>query len=217
MYMLVFWVVFGEFLKLWTDNAFLFLMSGLVVWQWFGSTVSHGSTTIMQNQSIFYTTPVPPLVFPLSTILTDIFKFVFILGIYIAAVFIFIEDPYFDIFYLMFILMTELSLICAVTVWFALLIPIFPDLRYVIDSVLNAMLFLSGVFFKVDAIPDYAKEYFYANPMAVIVHDFRLLTVEGISPDPARLLTIFGISGLAIIVGAIVMQRMRWLYPKLPE
>ena len=216
MYMAVMWVVFNDLLKNRTENFTLFLLTGLIIWQWFKSCVSHGSVAVLQANSLIQLVPLPPVVFPLVYILTDTFKFAFILAIFLALLLVLGHAHSWTLLALPVILLAELTLICAVTIWMAAFIPFVPDLRFVTENLLLAMMFLSGIFYDASIIPPELRDYFYWNPAAFIIREARVVLLDEAWPDFTALA---GMSAICLVIaaaGGVVLHRLRGHYPKLP-
>ena len=58
-----------------------------------------------------------------------------------------------------------------------------PDMRFVVASALQLMMFCSGVFFEIESFPERVQEWFRLNPMAVMLEQYRLILLDGTLPD----------------------------------
>lgn len=215
MFMAVMWVVFGLILKSPVENFTSFLLVGLVFWQWFKSCISHGAVAVMQASSITQVVPIPPVVFPLANVVTDSYKFLFILALLLVMLFLTGGGSSATIIGLVPVVLCELMLIVALTIWTAAVVPFVPDLRFVIENILMAVMFLSGIFYDAAILPDEVREYFDLNPIAVIVEQARVVLLAGAWPDLWSLGGIAFFSLLVAIAGGVFMQMHRRHYPKL--
>ncbi|MDN3655881.1 ABC transporter permease [Ferruginibacter paludis] len=75
---IVFLLVFGKIANIPTDgiNPVLFYMSGISIWNYFSACLTATSNTFVANAGIFGKVYFPRLVIPLSTVLSNIVKFV---------------------------------------------------------------------------------------------------------------------------------------------
>ncbi|MGH2578588.1 MAG: ABC transporter permease, partial [Actinomycetota bacterium] len=99
----------------------------------------------------------------------------------------------------------------------AALIPFIPDLRNFVDYGLRMLMFLSGVFFPAEHLPEGIRPWFYLNPMANLIESYREVLIHQRWPD-------FGALGLvallscAIVVPAIyLLTRYDRVYPKVVD
>jgi len=214
MYMVVMWVVFEKVLQFRTEDAVLFLLVGLVFWQWLKSCISHASNGVLQARPLIVLVPLPPVIFPLSMILTDTFKFILVLAVLLGVLLVTGHAQSEALLALPLVLLAELLLIVAVTLVLAAVIPFFPDLRFIVDNVLLAAMFLSGIFFDPATLTGNMKEYFYYNPSALIIREAREILLHQRWPDWQALLWVSGISILVCLVGAAMLHALRGHYPK---
>ncbi|MCW3111586.1 MAG: transporter permease, partial [Segetibacter sp.] len=88
---IVFVMVFGKIANIPTDGIepVLFYMSGITIWNYFSSCLTATSGTFVANASIFGKVYFPRLVIPLSTVMSNMIKFViqFLLLVVVIAYF----------------------------------------------------------------------------------------------------------------------------------
>lgn len=217
MYMAVMWLVFSHVLARGTADYPVFLLTGLVFWQWFKSCVAHGSVAVLQASPLIQLVPLPPVLFPLITVLTDSFKFLFILTLLLALLLVTGHAQSLTVLALPLILVAELAVICAFTIWISALIPFVPDLRFVTDNVLIAMMFLSGIFYDVSVLPAPIQEYFFLNPVAFLIREARNVMMHQQWPDLTGMAVLTAGALVVSAMGAIALDKLRRFYPKLPR
>jgi lipopolysaccharide transport system permease protein len=217
LYALVVWIVFQKVLMRGAEGFALFVLSGMVVWQWIKSCISHGSSSVLEAHGLIQQVRLPPVIFPLATILSDTVKFGFVLALLILVLAASGTPPSPALLALPLVLVAALAFICAVTIWLSAMVPFVPDLRHVTENVLMAMLFLSGIFYDVTSIPEPMQSWFFINPSARIIHEAREILLHGHWPAWQPLLWITGLSVVVSIAGAYTLERLRRFYPKLPR
>jgi lipopolysaccharide transport system permease protein len=217
MYMAVMWLVFGFLLAFRTEDFTLFLLTGLVFWQWFKSCISHGGNAVLQANPLIQLVALPPVIFPVVMVLADTFKFVIVLTLLLVVLLITGHAQSWTVLALPLLFLTQLALICAITIWVSAVVPFVPDLRFVIENLLVAMMFLSGIFYDPSQIPPAIYEYFFYNPMAFLLREAREILMYQRWPHWSGLLIITTGSLVLCVLGAYVLERLRRFYPKLPR
>jgi lipopolysaccharide transport system permease protein len=217
MYMAVMWLVFGFLLASRTADFTLFLLTGLVFWQWFKSCISHGGNAVLQANPLIQLVALPPVIFPIVMVLADTFKFVIVLTLLLVVLLITGHAQSWTVLALPLLFLAQLALICAITIWVSAVVPFVPDLRFVIENVLMAMMFLSGIFYDPTQIPPAIYEYFFYNPMAFLLREAREILMYQRWPHWSGLLIITTGSLVLCVLGAYVLERLRRFYPKLPR
>ena len=215
MYMGVFYIAFAHLLRRGDENYVLFLLTGLIVWKWFHATVNTGSNSLMANVGLMNQVYLPKIVFPLTNIATNTFKFLIIGSLFLIFLQFTSVKPSLTWIFIPILVLTQLLLIIAVTCLLAAIIPFFPDLRVILDNVLMMLLFLSGVFFDVSNMPAAVKGYLMLNPMAVLIVMYRDLIIKGIPPEWLQLALIILFSITVLMTAVWLFRRFERVYPKI--
>ncbi|GBL57597.1 lipopolysaccharide transport system permease protein [Pseudomonas citronellolis] len=187
MYMGAFYIVFGLALRQNTPGYVPMLLSGMVVWKWFDGSVRLASNALSANAGIIQQIYVPKYVFALIPILSNTFKFLIILGLLIVALLASGHVPSVHWLGLLPVMLVQLFLIVSIGFLLAAILPLAPDLKQVVDNVLMLMMFLSGVFFSVDHLPEKMKLFFNLNPMAPVITAYRDMLLHNAWPSWASL------------------------------
>ena len=204
--MIVFYVVFALVLERGTEDYPVFLIVGLVVWQWFANTVTSSAGSIYQAASLIGQVKFNKVMLPLTVIAVNTFKFLFVFLILMLILWVAGYGPSAAYLALPFLMLLQLLLIFGASTLLAALMPVVPDLQYVIGNVLRAMMFLSAIFYPVSAIPEAYQGVFQVNPMVPIIDGYRRVLMLGEWPDVLSL-TYAGIGAALLAVGATVVVR----------
>jgi lipopolysaccharide transport system permease protein len=213
-YMAVFYFVFGQ-LRHRTGNFIVFLLSGLIVWKWFASTVNSGSNSVVASANLMNQVYLPKIIFPLTIIAINTFKFLIILILFLFFLQFTSIKPSLTWVLLPVPLVVQLLLITAITSLLAAIMPFFPDFRFILDNVLMMMLFLSGIFFDIAKMPLAIQKYFYLNPMAVLIIMYRKILIDGVLPNWQHLLGVMLFSLMVLFLAIWLFRRFDKVYPKI--
>ncbi|MDM8547028.1 ABC transporter permease [Candidatus Venteria ishoeyi] len=216
LFMGVFYVIFGLLMKRGTEDFVPFLLIGLTTWQWLKSCISHGALSITNGRHLMQRVHLPKVIFPIVVILTDSVKFVFIFVLLLIFLWLSGYTPNLNYWALPLVLFTQLLVIIAVTLLEAAIVPFVPDLRFVIETVLHALFFLTGIFFNAaDIVPEEFKFYFYLNPMANLIEDYRNILMYDRLPDFSSLAVIAACSLFTIWLAVRIIKRYEYVYPRI--
>ncbi len=215
LYLAVFYVIFGLIFQQRGDNYVSFLLTGLIIWKWFASSINSTTTAITRNMPLVYQVYLPKVVFPLVGILTSSFKFsivfvmllVFLLitGTPVASVW------FFD---LPLLLLLQLLLMLGIGMTLAAITPFLPDIKFIVDNGLLMLFFLSGIFFKFDSVPDSIRPYFDMNPMSVLIHNYRVVLIDGKHIDWSSLWSVAVLTLLTLLLGSYLLAKFDRKYAK---
>jgi lipopolysaccharide transport system permease protein len=193
-----------------------FLLVGLVLWQWFKSAISHAANAVLANLYLLRQVRVAPWIFVATVVLADTVKFALLLVLLLAMLPLMGYSPGWMWVQLAPILVTELLLILGLGMVAASLVPFVPDLRFVIEAVLHALLFVSGVFFALDALPAPYSKWLSLNPIAVVINESRQVLLHGLEPNWRPLSWVLAVSVVLLAVGLLALRSGRTVYAKLP-
>lgn len=212
--MAVFYLVFGVFMRRNIENFVPFLLIGLVMWRWFETSVRQIMNSIVRNRSFVERLAFHKLVFPVSTLLTQTFQFLF--SLIILFVVLNLYGIHVNVYYLAFlpILLIELLLICAVGFPLAAIVPFVPDVEAFFIHVLRILFYFSGIFYVGRDLSEKIQWLFWLNPMANVLEAQRQCLMYQQWPDWRPMLIISGCSVVAVYVGAFLMWRYGKTYAK---
>ncbi len=215
MMMAAFWLVFDVILHTGGPDYVPFLLIGMTLWQWMKSCITHGGYAIWSNLPMVRQVRLPPLVFPLIAMLSDTVKFVFIFALLLVILWTLGYPPNAAYWALPIVFLAIFVAAAGAGFVVAALVPLVPDLRFVIEQVLIVVMFLSGVIFPLDRVPEHLKWVMALNPVAVVMDDARGILMHGHLPNWVGLGKVATISIALCVGGSLLVRRLAPRFPKL--
>lgn len=215
MQMAVWWLLIEVILHSGGPGYLPSLLIGLTFWQWMKSCMTHGGYAIWSNLNLVRQVRLPPLVFPLVAMLSDTVKFFYIFALLLIVLWCAGYPPsmayvgLLPLFVVVFVLSAGIGFVIAA------LVPLLPDLRFVIEQVLSVVMYLSGVVFLLSSVPSPLREVLALNPIAVIMEAARGILMHGLWPNWIGLAKAGAISLMVCALGMFVVARLAPRYPKL--
>jgi len=179
----ILYVVFGV---LWSNRGgeyVVFLLTGMVVWQWFESCINSGMGAIKAKLHIRKEIPLPKYLFPLVHIFADTWRFLFVFVVLIGFASIFKFYPNWNYFYLPLLIVIHLTFIIGIALILSVASAYLNDLTTIVQSMLRILFFISGIFFSIDKIPAELIPWFLANPAAAMIHNYRSVIIDNTAPS----------------------------------
>lgn len=185
LYVAVFYVVFDVLLGTRQENFLVFLMVGKLTFVWFSKSVVHASRTIVSSKGLIGNIDLPKTLFPLVAIQEGLYRqaavfallFVFLLlsGYSVTANWLWLAP----------VLLVNYLMIVVASLVGAFLVCIVFDFTVIIALSMIFLLFTSGIFWDVRALPDprMAEWVLLVNPLAFIVDAYRQVLMAGVRPD----------------------------------
>jgi lipopolysaccharide transport system permease protein len=211
-----YYLVFAVILKSGGPDYVPFLLVGLTLWQWFKSCVSHGGYSIWQRLPLIRQVRLPLQVFPSVQILADTVKFLCILALLLIVLWCSGYPPNITYLALLPVLLVEMIFVAAATYVIAAIVPLVPDLRFVIDQLLQVLMFLSGIVFSLADMPASLRSWFELNPIVELVDAGRGILIHSRWPDWFALGRVALISLVLYGFGTLLITRLTPRYVKLP-
>lgn len=208
---LVYYLAFGVLLQLRTPLYLVYLIIGVMIWQWFALTISISVRSIQNSLKIIISYRVNKLLFPLAIVIAQTIKSAFVFIILVIVIFIFYDIGTTWIFFPL-ILLVCFTLILSISLWCALILPFFPDFDNFLNIGLRALMFCSGIFYTLDVIPENLRDYFLLNPMALIIKASRDVLIRNEMPDLLSLGLIFSMSVLLIFLAVLFYNKLQSHY-----
>lgn len=215
MQMAVWWLLIDVILHAGGPGYLPSLLIGLTIWQWMKSCMTHGGYAIWSRLGLVRLVSLPPLVFPIIAMLSDTVKFLYIFIVLLVILWICGYPPNMAYFGLLPLFVATFLLSAGVGFVIAALVPLLPDLRFVIEQVLSVVMYLSGVVFLLSSVPLPLRKILELNPIAVIMDDARGILMHGLWPNLVGLTKTTLISVLICAAGAYLVARLAPRYPKL--
>jgi len=201
--MLIFTFLFS---KTWPINTGtikypVFVLSGLICWNLFSSSVSHAGDSMVQNANIIKKIYFPRLIIPCSAMLVALFDFLIAFIIFLVLCFVLNQPPSWTaiIYFPAGILLSLLSA-AGLGFFLAALNVKFRDFRYALPFLLQVLFFASQVIYPLQSVQRSLFKYLLAiNPMNAAIELFRA-PLSNTAPD----MTIIGIGTISCILLLII-------------
>ncbi|MBE2246500.1 MAG: ABC transporter permease [Candidatus Competibacteraceae bacterium] len=177
LFLLIFSYVFGHAFPD-IENYTLFALTGLVIWSIFPLATSQSAQSLIEGGPILKALAVPPIVFPISSLLASAFQFFFTLIPFAAIMAILGYQPSIHliaivpllIFFFLFIAGLSL-IICSVHVFFR-------DVGLLWNTLLPAIFYFTPIAYPPTLIPEHIRWAMQLNPVYHFISPFRMLIYE---------------------------------------
>ena len=173
---LVFWVVFGRIGKIVTKGVpqFLFFMAGIILWNFFATSLTKTAATFTSNTNLFGKVYFPRLTVPLSIVLTNLctfaLQFLLFLGFFAVAWWFGVPvHPNWRLIVLPVLLLEIAMLAIGIGCIVAAMTVKYRDLAVMVQFGVQLWMFASCVVFPLAAIGPETRLWFILNPMVPII------------------------------------------------
>ncbi len=205
--MTVQYVVFSTIFKSEIENFAVYLLSGIVCYNFFSEVTNMALTSIVGNASLITKVYIPKYIYPISRACSSLINFGLSL-IPLLCVMLVTRTPLtiavallpFGIVCL-FMLALGIGMILASSMVF------FRDTQFLWNVFNMIWMYMTPIFYPETIISGWLSVVFKANPLYHVIRFFRVVLLNGVSPEPKAYLFCFIASAIPFVVGAMVFKR----------
>jgi len=176
-FMLLFTFVFYKNLHLQSNQIpyQVFVLSGMILWNLFQTTVSNSSESIVQSAGMIRKIYFPRLIIPVSTLFVALLDFLITMVLFFVVCFIYKQQLVWQsIFYIPLSILILCIAAIGTGLWLSALIVRFKDFRYLLPFLLQLFFFSSSVVYSLESIRQpVLKNLLAFNPINGAIQLFR--------------------------------------------
>lgn len=208
---LVYAIVFPLILRSDQPNYVTFLIIGIIPWNFFVTTVSQATSTIINNASIIKKVYFPREILPISIVTSGLINFLIsCLIIFIFLIFSGIGFSWYILF-LPLIILTQYILLLGITLITSAINVYIRDAEYIINFILNMLFYATPILYSADLFTGTSFTWLInINPMSTIITCYRDILFYQSMPHIKSLIFILFISLCLLFVG-------KWIFDKLEK
>ena len=192
---IIFTVVFSRIAKLPAPGAIpygLLVMAGMLPWQFFSTSLSECSNSLIGNANLISKIYFPRLIVPAGSVITSFVDFLITLALMGLIMIWYGFLPDWRLLLLPAFGLLAFAASFGIGLWLCALNVQYRDFRFIIPFIVQFGLYISPVGFSSSVVPEKLRLLFALNPVVGIIDSFRwsLLRGEGHFPLPTLLISI---------------------------
>ncbi len=208
----VFYVVFRWIIPVNVPDFAVFLLTGILAWTWFQSSLNSGCVVITDNASLIRQPGFPPAILPVIAVATNLVNFVLALPVLAVALLIAGHPFTAAVAALPIVIAIQFLLTLSAVYVLSALHVSFRDTQYLLGVILLLGFYVSPVIYSVDAVPADWQRWFALNPLVHLFEAYRTALIQGRFPDLLPLLWIAAISLAVLLASYRVFVRSSHLF-----
>jgi ABC-2 type transport system permease protein len=208
MMLVIFSIAFKYIMRINLENYALFLIVGLIPWNFF-STIAIGSTTsVIGNAGLLKKVSFPREVFPISTTLFGFIQF--LLALIAIGPFMFFLKEEFSWVNLLYLVVVFPLFFFTLGVSFALsaLTVLYRDIKHFTEVGVLALFWVTPIVYYFDLIPEEHRWLFLLNPCTLFMNCFHDLIYWNRMPDGLTWIGILLWPLLSVVAGGMIFRRI---------
>ena len=205
---LVYAIVFPYIMRVQTPNYLLFLISGIIPYNWFTTVVSQSSGIFVYNSNIIKKVYFPREILPISAVTSGLVNFLIsCIIILLFAIFGGVGISWHLIF-LPFLALIQYVFTLGVSFILSALNVYIRDVEYIVSFVLQMLFYATPVLYTVDMFHGWILWIFRINPMTHLINAYRDIFYVHQVPRLGTLSILFVICIVFLIISYKIFKKM---------
>lgn len=205
----VYAIIFPLIMKNNIPNYTVFMVCGLIPWNYFSTVINRASFTIIENGNIIKKVYFPREILPLSLVISETINF-FISTIIIIG-FILTYKMGITKYILLYplVLLIQYIMLLGISLVVSSITVYFRDLQHFIGVLLQLFFYATPIVYSLETIPENFRWILKINPMTYIIEGFRDIFYYQKMPDIKMLGVILIISIVLCIIGYMIFRNLQ--------
>ena len=207
--MSVYALVFAVYLRFDMEGYVVFLMSGLLPWLWFSSSLLDSSGSVLAGGNLIKKILFPAEILPIVVVSANGINFLLSLPILFGFIIFFRIPVGFSILALPLVVGIQLILSAGLGLLFSSLCVHYRDIQHILANFLTLWFFLTPIIYPLKQIPARFQFTINFNPIALLVLAYQDIFFYGRLPNFTQLLGVAVMAVVMYAMGAAVFEKFR--------
>jgi ABC-2 type transport system permease protein len=212
---LVYYFAFDIILRIGFSNYAVFLVVGLLSWNFFAASVMSSATVIVDNSGLMRKIAFPWQILPVSCVLYHLIQLVFALVVFFPVILLLSHfRPAWEILYFPLLLSMHVLFTIGVALAVSVIATIWRDIRHVTEMTLPLLFWLTPILYPFEKAPVPVQMFFQVNPLAAYAIAYQDIVYRGQMPTTVVSWTMVAWAVVSPLIGYAVFRRY---YTRLAE
>lgn len=211
---IVYSIAFRFILRIPLEDFTLFLVIGLLHWNFFASTTIAATDAIIGNSNLINKIYFPRQVLPLSVVVFQLITFGLTMIVFIFAYLPLGGEFWIGQLIYPFIVLLQVVFVLGISLAISALNVFYRDLKHLIDVLLLMLFWLTPIIYNFTMIPDWARNWFRLNPMVAFAIPYQDLFYLREWPSLVNWAMMFFWAISAIVIGYYLFGRVKNRFPE---
>jgi lipopolysaccharide transport system permease protein len=183
----------------------VFVLCGLVPFNFFTIAWISGTTSIVDNAGLVKRVPFPREIIPLASVFSNTLHLLIQIALLLTLTLCYGKGVNINWLWLPVVWILEIVLVCGISLIFSGLNVYTRDIRYIVESASTVLFWLVPIFYA--SPPPTAGKFvliYNYNPLAAVVFALRDILLTGVAPAPSLLWRLAASSSFLLLVGFLV-------------
>ena len=208
-FMAVYVLVFSVYLRIDLEHYPAFVLCGLLPWTWFASSLTEGSRSIIDNRGLVKKVALPPSIFPLVSIGSNLAHFLFSMPVLVVLLFALGVRVSWAVLLFPAVLLVQFLLTFGIALVCSALAVRFRDMLQVVPNLLTLWFFVTPIFYSEEMVPGPFRALLLINPMAPLIMLYQDILYHARVFDLLSFGFLLALGLVAVVAGHLVFEARR--------
>ena len=207
--MTVQYIVFSQLFQPDIDNFPIYMLTGLVIFNFFTEAVGLSLGSIVWNASLITKVYVPKYMYPVTKVLSSTINFVLSMIPILVGMVLTGETFTRALILLPYLFLCVIVFTMGLSMLLSALMVFFRDIQFLWGIISMLWMYLTALFYPISIIPDNFRWVLEWNPMYCYVSFARKIIMDGISPEPKTFATAALYAIGSLLLGSAVFKKLQ--------
>lgn len=186
----------------------LFSYTGVLPWSLFAAMIATGVPSLATNISLVTKVKMPRQIIPIGVALANLVDFG-VASLVLVGMFLFYQITLnWTILWVIPLLAIQTLLALGVVLLGSALNVLYRDIRFIVPLAMQLWMYASPVIYPVELVPERWRLFYFLNPMAAVIDNYRRVLILDAAPDFIALTLALAISALLFMLGFWVFRKL---------
>ena len=206
---IVYAIIFPLIMKNDIPNYVVFMVCGLIPWNYFSTVINRSSFTMIENGNIIKKVYFPREILPISVVTSETVTFLISSILILLFTFGYGLEITINIIFYPLVLLVQYIMLLGISLIVSSVTVYFRDLQHFIGVLLQLFFYATPIVYAVDVIPANFQWILKFNPMTYIIEGYRDIFWQPQMPDVSNLLIVLAIGIVLCIVGYLIFNKLQ--------
>ena len=206
---LVYAIVFPYIMRIKVENYLIYLITGIIPWTFFTSSINMGIISILSNADIIKKVYFPRIILPISTVTSCLVNF--LISCIIILLFCIGSGIGLSIYlvWLPLVVIIQYIMLLGFTFILSAIEMYMRDIEHIVNFILSMAFYVTHILYTPDIFPDNLAWVLKINPMAYLVNAYRSIFFYQEMPDVVGLVIVGVFSIVIFLVGYVIFEKLQ--------
>ena len=206
---LVYAIVFPYIMRIKVENYLIYLITGIIPWTFFTSSINMGLISVLSNADIIKKVYFPRIILPISTVTSCLVNF--LISCLIIVLFCLGSGLgiSFQILWLPLIAIIQYIMLLGFTFILSAIEMYMRDIEHIVNFILSMAFYVTPILYTPDIFPENLAWVLKVNPMAYLVNAYRSIFFYQKMPDLMGIGVVSIFSIFLFIIGYLIFEKLQ--------